>query len=103
MSKLFLHVNHLTAFTSFHTVSHYLPLSEFCGQISENITKSPNARKIFLLGLLFVFRGFFVFVFWLIETTAANFQGLAHSNSAKCTNQITRSKENMNYLFLGVR
>ena len=27
----------LEAFTSLHTVSHYLPLSEFCGQISENV------------------------------------------------------------------
>ena len=29
--------NHHISFTSPHTVSHYLPLSKFCGQISENI------------------------------------------------------------------
>ena len=65
MSKLFLHVNHLTAFTSLHTISHYLPLSEFCGQISENISPSHLTReKFFLLGLLFVFRFFFLFSYF---------------------------------------
>ena len=37
MSNFVKHFNHFTASTSLHTVSHYLPLSEFCGQISENI------------------------------------------------------------------
>ena len=38
MSKSCQTFNHLIAFIRLHdTVSHYLPLSEFCGQISENI------------------------------------------------------------------
>ena len=41
----------------------------------------------------------FVFVFWPIETTTANLQGLTHSNSSKSTNQVTLISEHMNLLF----
>ena len=42
---------------------------------------------------------FFVFVFWPIETTTANLQGLTHWNPSKCTNQVTQSNKNTNYIF----
>ena len=42
---------------------------------------------------------FFGFVFWPIETTTENVQGLTHSNPAKFTNQVTLSNEHMNYPF----
>ena len=38
------------------------------------LTKSPNARKLYLC---------LVFVFWPIETTTGNLQGLTHSYSCK--------------------
>ena len=41
----------------------------------------------------------FVFVFWFIETTTANLQGLIHSNPSKSTNQVTLRKEHMIHLF----
>ena len=42
------------------------------------LIKSPNARNFcFSLCFMTLFR-FFVFVFWPIETTTANFQGLTH-------------------------
>ena len=40
-----------------------------------------------------------LFIRWPIQTTTANFQGLIHSNPAKCANQVTLSNEHMNYLF----
>ena len=52
---------------------------------------SPSALCLFFV--------FFVFFFWLIETTTANLQGLTHSNSSKSTNQATLSDEHMNHLF----
>ena len=42
---------------------------------------------------------FFVFVFWSIEITAANLQGLTHSNPSKSTNQAILSNEHLNHLF----
>ena len=64
------------------------------------LTKSPNARKLFL-PLLSVFLSFvfFAFVSWPIETTTANLQGLTHSDPSKNTNQVTQSNKHKNYLF----
>ena len=36
-AKFFKLFNHLIVFTSVHAVLYYLPLSDFCGKISENI------------------------------------------------------------------
>ena len=54
------------------------------------LTKLPNARK-FCSSLCFLsfFCFFCVLVFCLVETTTACFQGLAHSNPSKNTNQVT--------------
>ena len=67
----------------------------FCYSSPSHLTPetfvSPSA-----LCLSFVF---FVFVFWLIESTIANLQGLTHSNPSKITNQVTLSNKHMNHLF----
>ena len=42
---------------------------------------------------------FFVFVYWPIETTAANLRGLTHSNPSKNTNQVTLRNKHTNHLF----
>ena len=42
---------------------------------------------------------FLVFIFWLIETTTTNLQGLTHSNQSGSTNQVTLSNEHMNHFF----
>ena len=67
----------------------------FCYSSPSHLTPknivSPSA-----LCLSFVF---FVFVFWSIETTTSNLQGLTHSNPSKITSQVTVSNEHMNHVF----
>ena len=62
------------------------------------LTNSSNWRKFCFSVCFCLSFVFFVFVFWPIETTAANLLGLIHSNSSKTTNQVTLSKEHMNHL-----
>ena len=47
------------------------------------LTKSPNARKFYFSIWFLSFFRFFVFVFWPIETTTANLQGLTYSDPSK--------------------
>ena len=81
--------------TSEPETSYCLRRKLFCysspNQLMPETFVSPSA-----LCLSFVF---FVFVFWFIETTTANLQGLTHSNTSKSTNQVTLSNKHMNYLF----
>ena len=81
--------------TSEPEISYCLRWKLFCYSSPSHLTPetfvSPSA-----LCLSFVF---FVFVFWLIESTIANLQGLTHSNPSKITNQVTLSNKHMNHLF----
>ena len=63
------------------------------------LTKSPNTRNFLPLSALCLFR-FFIFIFWPIETTTTNLQGLTHSNPSESTNQVTLSNKHINHFFL---
>ena len=67
------------------------------------LTKSSNARNfrfsLCFISFLYLCIGYFIFVFWPVDTTATNFQELTHSNPSKSTNQVTLSKKHKNHLF----
>ena len=62
------------------------------------ITKSPKVRK-FCFSVHFLYFVFLVFLFWLIDSTTKNLQGLTLSNPSRRTNQVTLSNEHINLLF----
>ena len=62
----------------------------YCYSSPSNLT-----REIFFCLL----SAFFAFLFWPIEITTANLQGLTHSNLSRSTNQVTLSNEHMNDFF----
>ena len=88
-------------------ISHYFisqPFHHVCLLLAKKLASQKQAiafdENFFgtfsALCLSFVF---FVFVFWPIETTAVNLQGLGHWNPSKSTNQVTLSNDHINHFF----
>ena len=96
MQKLFFDKKHVNHYILFSVDKDALTFDKNFIATTHQVT---YLRKFYFSVCFLSFFRFFGSAFWPIETTAANLQGLTHSNPGKCFSQVTLSNELMNYLF----